>query len=253
MTFANLLVGLSIGLPIMIAVGPISVLLLDQGLERGLRTTTPAVFGVASADLTFSIVAAVGGASVSALLTPISGWLTLGAVAVLVWLAVDLGRSGLAELRVSRADEDRADENRASSSQRSQTCRIAVGSVDAGTEPAVGLAVLDRPEPAAAEQVAASIPFGHLRGLRLAGAFYGLTMVNPLTIVLFASVVIAGGAGVGTAGWALGMALASLIAHGSFAVLGGVLGTALSPAATARLRLVAAIFMAGLAVHFLMG
>ena len=57
MSLANVLLGLTIGLPMMIAVGPISVLLLDQGLERGIRTAAPAAFGVAAADLTFSVVA----------------------------------------------------------------------------------------------------------------------------------------------------------------------------------------------------
>jgi hypothetical protein len=74
-------------------------------------------------------------------------------------------------------------------------------------------------------------------------------MVNPLTIVLFASIVIAGGPGVGTAGWAVGMALASLVAHAAFVVVGGVLGARLGASATARLRLGAAVLMGALAVH----
>jgi hypothetical protein len=56
------------------------------------------------------------------------------------------------------------------------------------------------------------------RGPRLAAAFYGLTIINPLTLVLFVSLVVAGGPAVGTIGWALGMALASLTAHGGFVV-----------------------------------
>ena len=75
----------------MIAVGPISVLLLDQGLERGVRAPHRRCWGSLSADLSFSVVAVVTGASVAALLTPVAGWLTMVAVAVLVWLAVDLG------------------------------------------------------------------------------------------------------------------------------------------------------------------
>jgi threonine/homoserine/homoserine lactone efflux protein len=218
MTLANVLLGLTIGLPIMIAVGPISVLLLDQGLERGVLVAAPAAVGVAAADLTFAVGAAVAGASITALLAPVTGWLTVGAVALLAWLAVDLARSAVAELRSSRAV----------------------------LEP-VGVVI---GAPAAAVDPVSPSPLGHLRGTRLAGAFYGLTMVNPLTIVLFASVVIAGGPGVGSAGWALGMALASLAAHGAFVLAGGVLGTTLGPAATARLRIGAAVLMAALAVHF---
>jgi hypothetical protein len=46
------------------------------------------------------------------------------------------------------------------------------------------------------------------------------------------------------------MALASLVAHSSFVVLGGVLGTTLGPVANARLRIGAAVFMGALALHF---
>lgn len=233
MALSNVLLGLTIGLPMMIAVGPISVLLLDQGLERGIRVAAPAALGVATADLTFSVAAAGGGATLSALLAPVEGWLTLGAVAVLAWLAIGMGRSAVAELR-----------------------SVAPAGLVASERPARELAVVGGPAtPGEADLVddeaSSTVAFAHLRGLRLAAAFFGLTMVNPLTIVLFASVVIAGGTGVGSAGWALGMALASLVAHGSFVVAGGALGTTLGPVATARLRLGAAMFMGALALHFL--
>lgn len=215
MTLTNVLLGLAIGLPVMIAVGPISLLLLDQGLERGPLVAAPAALGVAAADLTFATGAAVAGASITALLAPMTGWLTVAAVALLAWLAVDLARSAVADLQDRRP------------------VAVSVGadtvSVGAGT--------------------ASPSPLGQLRGHRLAGAFYGLTIVNPLTIVLFASIVIAGGPGVGTAGWAVGMALASLVAHAAFVVVGGVLGARLGPSATARLRLGAAVLMGALAVH----
>lgn len=255
MTMSNLLVGLVIGLPIMIATGPISILLLDQGLERGLRGAAPAVFGVASADLTFSVLAAVAGASAVNLLTPISGWLTAVAVAVLLWLALDLGRSALGDLRGAVASPafaaagpvpDPVDDAGASALAMSAASpRRGPGEQGVASEarPALPVGVGQGASPAT--------PFARIEGTRLAAAFYGLTMVNPLTIVLFSSVVIAGGAGVGTAGWALGMALASFVAHGAYAVTGAVLGARLSPRATAVLRGAAAAFMAGLALHFL--
>jgi threonine/homoserine/homoserine lactone efflux protein len=208
MTLTNVLLGLAIGLPVMIAVGPISLLLLDQGLERGPLVAAPAALGVAAADLTFATGAALAGASVTALLAPMTGWLTVAALALLAWLAVNLARSAVADLR--------------------GPSRVAASVGTAAASPS---------------------PLGQLRGPRLAGAFYGLTMVNPLTIVLFASIVIAGGPGVGTAGWAVGMALASLVAHAAFVVVGGVLGARLGPSATARLRLGAAVLMGALAVH----
>jgi len=236
MTLANVLLGMAIGFPMMIAVGPISVLLLDQGLERGIRAAAPAVVGVAAADLSLSSMAAFTGAAVAAALAPVTGWLTVIAVGVLVWLAAGLGRSAAAELRAVRRRSDHP--------VARPGVRVAAGSV----------AVLSRsiePEPERpAESLVGGVPFAHQHGLRLAGVFYGLTLVNPLTLVLFASVVVAGGTGVGTAGWAVGMAVASLIAHGSFVVAGGLLGSALGPVASARLRLAAAVFMAALALHF---
>jgi len=239
MTFADILLGLTIGFPMMIAVGPISVLLLDLGLERGIRAAAPAVVGVASADLTLSLVASVGGSKLSDLLAPVTSWLTLGAVAVLVWLAYDLGRAALVDLRSARV-----------SSTELELELAAVGGGAQTGEPADSRVSDD---PATGWDEATSSTFGHLSGVRLGATFYGFTLVNPLTLVLFASVVVAGGAGIGTLGWALGMALASLLAHGSFMVAGGVLGSRLSPTANGALRMVAAVFMAALAIHFATG
>jgi threonine/homoserine/homoserine lactone efflux protein len=239
MTFSNLVLGLVIGLPMMIAVGPISVLLFDQGLERGIRVAAPAAFGVAAADLTLATVAGVAGGSVTAALSPVTTWLTLGAVAVLAWLAFDLSRSALAELRAARASVPGT-----------------VAARDAGQLVSVGASAgvaTSTPVITTPSSTPPTSTFGHLEGLRLSVAFYGLTLVNPLTLVLFGSVVIAGGAGVGTGGWVIGMALASLLAHGAFVVGGGMLSSALTPLAAARLRLGAAVFMAGLGVHFLLG
>nr|AGC72676.1 lysine exporter protein (LYSE/YGGA) [uncultured bacterium A1Q1_fos_2286] len=219
MTFANVLLGLVIGLPMMIAFGPISVLLFDQGLERGVRSAAPAAIGVASADLTFSVFAAIAGATIATVLAPVEHLMVLAAVGVLAWIAFAMGRSAITEMRLLGDTATRSGSGEDRSANR---------------------------------QPAAAAPFVGLSGSRLAGAFYGLTMVNPVTIVLFASVVVAGTAGVGTPGWAVGMFLASLIAHGGFVVLGGVLGATLSTVATARLRLAAALFMVGLAVHFLL-
>ena len=225
MTFGNLLLGFVIGFPMMIAVGPISVLLLDQGLQRGIRAAAPAALGVAAADLTLSSVAVLGGAQLSSLLSPVAPVLTVLAVGTLVVLAVGLARAALVELRTARAS--------------------------VVTMPA--LAVVGAPVEVATAQVPDEEQvrgFGHLGAGGLAAAFYGITLVHPLALVLLVSLVVAGGPGVGTGGWAVGMALASLVAHGGFVVLGGLLGSRLSPVANARLRLGAAAFMAGLAVHF---
>jgi arginine exporter protein ArgO len=247
MTLSNVLLGLTIGLPMMIAVGPISVLLLDQGLERGTRTAAPAALGVATADLTLSSLAAVGGTVVSRALAPVQGAMVLVAVGVLAWLAVGMARGALTELRRARVvPSAAAPQLVAAGAAPGEPAATAVVEPVTPAEPELA------GEPVAVIAPAPSVAFAHQHGLRLAGTFFGLTLVNPLTLVLFASVVVAGGAGVGSIGWAAGMALASLVAHGAFVVLGGVLGTTLGAAATARLRLGAAAFMAALAVHFLL-
>ena len=245
MTFANILLGLTIGFPMMIAVGPISVLLLDQGLERGIRAAAPAVIGVASADLTLSLLASFGGSTLSQVLAPATSWLTVGAVAVLAWLAYDLGRAALVDLRSARlasTGRELVPVGATAGSGAAESTGELTGELSAELS---GVPAPGRDEPTST--------FGHLSGARLAATFYGFTIVNPLTLVLFASLVVAGGAGIGTVGWALGMALASLLAHGAFMVAGGVLGSRLSPTANGALRLVAAAFMAALAIHFAAG
>lgn len=239
MSFSNVMLGLTIGLPMMIAVGPISVLLLDQGLERGSRAAAPAALGVATADLTLSSAAAGGGALLSRALAPVQRPMLLVAVGVLAWLALDMARGALRELRFARAAELGA-----------AAALVAAAAPSGG--PAEPADVVERCRAADTDGPAGpAVAFAHQHGLPLAATFFGLTLVNPLTLVLFAGVVVAGGQGVGSAGWVIGMALTSLVAHGGFVVLGGVLGTTLGAVATARLRLGAAAFMAALAVHFL--
>ena len=258
MFVSNLVSGLLIGFPIMLAVGPIAILLVDQGLERGTRSALPAALGVASADLSFSSIAAIGGTSIAVFLTPITPVLSMAAVALLLFLAVRLFRSATAELRVLRAAS-------APSGTGFEPCLAGLGDSsavtaehstvtgpgradDSGHLGSNGSASLLDPEPGVAD-----IPFGHLAGGRLGAAFFGLTVVNPLTVVLFAAVVVAGGSGAGTPGWAIGMGLSSLLVHGGWVLLGGALGSTLGERATARLRLGASVLMVALALHFLLG
>lgn len=262
MTLANVLLGLVIGLPMMIAFGPISVLLFDQGIERGVRSAAPAAIGVASADLTFSAIAAVAGVSITRLLAPVEQLMVLAAVGVLLWIASAMARSALTELKrlkdgaePSPASPGTPEVHVRSVDHAEQELLVHVGAVGdpgvaGGPDRLADSDLADRAGFTEHDLVGAA-PLVGLRGARLAAAFYGLTMVNPVTIVLFASVVVAGTPGVGTPGWAIGMFLASLLAHGGFVVLGGVLGSALSEVATARIRLGAAAFMIVLAAHFL--
>ena len=284
MFLSNAVSGLIIGVPIMLAVGPIAILLVDQGLERGTRTAAPAALGVASADLSFSVIAAIGGTSITVLLTPITPVLSVAAVGLLFFLAVRLFRASTAELRVLRAVPAAS----AHTGPVAEPCLAGVGdrtafadvlplgepagstlaldTFDGTVDDAAGPVTDDAAGPATedaatlatedAATLAASdstgIPFGHLSGLRLGAAFFGLTVVNPLTVVLFAAVVVAGGSGVGTPGWAIGMGLSSLIVHGGWVLLGGALGSTLGQLATARMRLGASVLMAALALHFLL-
>jgi len=268
MFVSNHVSGVLIGFPIMLDVGPIAILLVDQGLERGSRSAFPAALGVASADLSFSAIAAVGGTSITVFLTPITPVLSMAAVALLLFLAVRLFRTSTAELRVRRAvpaasapggvvepclaglgdsSSFTAEYPALSADHTGHAVRAADVTGSVNTVGTGSTALLD-PEPATAD-----IPFGHLSGARLGAAFFGLTVVNPLTVVLFAAVVVAGGAGAGTPGWAVGMGLSSLVVHGGWVLLGGALGSTLGPVATARMRLGASVLMAALALHFLLG
>lgn len=212
MQLVDLISGFLTGLPALVAVGPIALLLIELGLERGIRSGYPAALGVAAGDTAFAVLAAVTGTAVSAVLSSVESWLRLAAAAVLVGVAVRLALAA-----------------RAAGAHRHE-------------EP-------DRDQPAHARSVGTDTA---VRGPRLAGGFLGLTVVNPLTIVVYAGIVISGGAGVGTAGWVLGMGLASLVVHGGFLTLGRVLGATVSPRAVVGMRWAAAALLAGLALNLLL-
>ena len=218
MAATNVITGFLTGLPALMAVGPIALLLIEQGLDRGMRTGYPAAVGVAAGDTFFAVLAALAGTAVSAVLVAYSSWLRLTAVAVLAAVAVRL----LLEARRAH--------------------RGVVGSGD-GSVPAGEGTPAD---------VGPSGSLATVRGPRLAGGFLGLTVVNPLTIVVYAGIVVSGGAGVGTVGWVLGMGLASLAVHSGFVGLGHVMGSALSDRAVVGVRYLAVGLLAALAVHLLL-
>lgn len=209
MQLGNVISGFLMGLPALVAVGPIAVLLMELGLERGMRAGYPAAVGVAVGDLVFAVLAAVAGTAVAAALSSVEPALRAVAALVLIGVAV----------------------------------RMALAA-RSGSE--------DHP-PATGELVAVggsgAVVVG---GVRLAGGFMGLTMVNPLTIVVYAGIVMSGGAGVGTAGWVLGMGLASLVVHGGFVGLGHALGSTVSDGAVTGLRWAASGLLAVLALHLLL-
>lgn len=220
MAVSNVLLGLATGIPVMIIVGPIALLLIEQGLERGLRGGLPAALGVASADLTFASLTAVAGVAAAAVIQPFEPVLRVGAVVLLAGLAARVWRS---------AGRDRV------TALAARPAELVGATV--GPSQALPVAGVPAPEPAAGPMV---------RGL----GFFALTALNPLTVVVFASIVLGGGAGTGTLGWVVGMVLASLMVNLGFVAIGHGLGAVLDDAATAGLRMAAAVLIVAMAVYF---
>jgi hypothetical protein len=91
-----------------------------------------------------------------------------------------------------------------------------------------------------------------LRPLRLAGRMTALTMMNPLTIVAFTSLVVATGERASNLGWPLGLATASVLVHGSLVALGSTLRHALPPLGPSWFRVAGSLLITGLAVNLVL-
>ena len=98
-----LLAGGLAGYAIAIPVGPITILIFDMALRRGLRTGAAGAAGAASADGIYATTAGVFGAALSSLLTPVLAPARLIGAATLAFI----GLRGL--LRASRHGSSRAD------------------------------------------------------------------------------------------------------------------------------------------------
>ena len=87
------------GITIAIAIGPIAILILQNGLNYGLGPATRSAFGAAAADLVYGIVAFSAGAAIATALLPHHGSISLGASAILIvlgtWLAWKAARGVL--------------------------------------------------------------------------------------------------------------------------------------------------------------
>ncbi len=229
---SNVLAGFLTGFPVMAVVGPIALLLIEAGLERGVRGAYPAALGVTAADSTFAAVAALVGVAAVEALEPWQPVLSVAAVAVLVALGFRLALGALRDLR-----------------RRS-------GLVDARVPAPVArtgaLGGDDHRARAATPTAEARLP--GMRATRsrvaVAGGFFGLTALNPVTIAVFAAIVLSGSGGVGTVGWVLGMAGASLVVNLGFVLVGHGLGAVLEPPAVAWVRLGAAALILAMALHF---
>lgn len=126
--------GLVAGFGIAIPVGPIGVLILERGIKRGFKDASLAGLGAAGADLFYAAIAATAGVVVASFVRPILTPMRVGAIAILVFIA-------LFNLR--------------------------------------GAFVL--PDPAELPDVP---------GRRTFLTFLGLTLLNPVTVVYFASLVV---------------------------------------------------------------
>lgn len=202
--------GLASGIPLMIAVGPIAVLLVELGIERGVARAWPAALGVASADLTFATLAAFSGAALSRALQPYTTVMRFVAAALLVTLAAVMFRKAVTEISRYRSGPDEF-----------------AGRGAAG-------------------------PRAHGRPLRLAGRMMALTIMNPLTIVAFTSLVVATGDRASNVGWPLGIMSASLVVHVGLVILGSTLRRALPPLGPSWFRVAGSFLIVGLATNLVL-
>jgi len=210
---AGFLAGFAAGFPLMIVAGPISMLLVDVGLGHGWRRGWRAAAGVAAADTTFAVLAvAAGGALVHAL----SGWegvLRLTGAVALVAIAMHMLAGALRERRRAAVP---------------QPASLATG-------PDTDLVT---------EGEASPVP-------RFAPKFFLLSLANPMTILAFASIVLASGRSASGIAWVAGMGAASFLAHGFFVGAGAGLGSVLtSPGAVSALRFFGVAVVLGIAAHF---
>lgn len=260
-------IGVAMGIPMLVVVGPIALLLVDVGSQRGLRSGTPAALGVALGDVLLAVVVAVGGTALASVLTPVAGWFRVIAALMVAGLALHVVHAVRRTGEVKREAVPALDSVAVLDPPVVFDRAPALGSALVFADVSVGPCVTTAGPPASApsglvaaiavdaDEVAvggADAAGGRGAG-RLLGGFTALTLANPLTLLVYVGLVVGGGAGVGTAGWVVGMGVASLVVHSSWVGVGHVMGTAVPPAALRALRYVAAGLLLGLAVHLLLG
>ena len=210
----GLLVGFTSSLPLLLIVGPVSLMVLDTGLSSGVRGGWPAPLGVASVDLAYASAVAAAGLGLQRLLTEHEQALGWGGGLALLVLAVYL----LVHARSQRVVTDDVDPTDPA------LAAIAAGRLGA-----------TRPAPAG-----------------LAARFAALCAINPLTLVAFATLALSAGNALGP-GWVLGIVSASVLVHGGFLVLGDALGRVLTPQLIHRGRMLGCLGVAALGAHTLLG
>jgi arginine exporter protein ArgO len=184
------------GYGIAIPVGAVAVLILDAAAQRGFRLGAAAGLGAATVDGTYAVLAALFGATLAALVSPWETPLRWLSVVVLVGIAA-LGLRGV------------------------------LGGT--GSSRAVTVAGEADEERAAASMTR--------RGLgRTYATFLGITIINPMTVVYFAALILGLPAVQGGAGDRLVFAIAAFLASASWQLLLAAAGAMLHRHASPRTR-----------------
>ncbi len=149
------LAGLAAGFGVAIPVGAIAVLVMGLAARTSFRVGAAAALGVATADGLYAAVAALGGAALVTVLTPVAGPLRVVAAVVLLALA---GHTAVRALRSARPGALAGTDSTS-------------GGPDSGSRPFAGGRGLETPPRAFAGVLA-------------------LTLLNPATVVYFAALVL---------------------------------------------------------------
>lgn len=214
METSPLVLGVLAGLAVAVPVGPIAVLLLREGVVHGTRVALGAGLGIATVDLLYAVVALVAGAQVARVVADhevVVRWVT---TIVLVVVGVVMLRGWWRERPAVRAGEESGPGD-----------LVGTDAVDVDRT-----RVDDRTRVGVRTRVLAATPGAtYLR-------FVALTVVNPATALIFATVAVAlaGGVGASTGGaglvqgalFVVGAAAASAVWQSTLAVASGTLGRA---------------------------
>jgi threonine/homoserine/homoserine lactone efflux protein len=195
----------------MLIVGPIAILLIERGLTHGFGQSWPAPLAVAAVDTVYGTIAAAAGAGLHRALGSATPVLQVFAGVVLIGLGVNMGMAVQRERRQAAGPPEAA------------LASAPTGGAHLRSEDDAGLVpvrTLDHSTSRAA----------------VGRRFAALVAINPLTILAFVSLAISAGRWLSPM-WVLGVALASLVVHHSWVVLGHVLGRTLSANAILATRM----------------
>ena len=219
--------GLAAGLGIALPLGAIGVLILREGVERGIRAASVAALAVATVDFGYALVAVVVGERIAEALSGLERVVQLvGALALTVVVAIGV-RDLLRSVRRSERSEP---------SERRQP-----------PDPSEPSERSERPEPA-------ELPVGYRRTFV---RFVGLTALNPMTAVYFVALTAGlaqrlSGPGAGAA-FVGGVFLGSLAWQMVLAIGGGTAGSRMSEPVRIGVSLAGYAIVAGYAVKLSLG